>query len=374
MDRHSLFARALSAVLLLLSLVSVRAQEMLTSACNQIMPGDSLTMLKTEYFYAGEAGEENIWDFSGLEADGSYFIKFDTIKNNQLVGYDSQKIWKYQTAENGLSLAGYEDMLTQMNYAVAQPVLPFPLQYGQTYTKGYQGDGRYCGTHYIRTFGTTQVTADALGTLILSETDTLYNTLRVYSVNTAAIRLSKDSCRNDSDNLKQVITERYQWYARGYRYPVLETVSSSTYHDTNHIATQQYGYLCPPEIQAALSDSINEQIRREDALAAAEGSRNNGGDGSEGSDNPQRNGNKCGFTYDIHTYGSQVTINYSLDASAQIHVLVVDVMGMVYRDTQQNSPAGSNYTMNIDCSGLRRGQYIIYMNVNGTIYSSKISI
>ncbi len=374
MKKLSLLARALLAVLLLTSLTVAKAQEMLTSACNQIQVGDSLNITNTEYFYAGDDGEEVFWDFSGLESTGSYFIKFDTINNHQIVGYDPQKIWKYQTTDKGLALSGFEDMTTCMDYHQEQVLLPLPLQYGQTYSRAYEGEGRYCGTHYMRTFGTMQITADAQGTLVLSETDTLRNTLRVYSVNTAAIRLNKDSCRNDSDNLKQVITERYQWFIRGYRYPVLETVSSSTYHNMNHIATQQYGYLCPPEIQAVLNDSINEQIRKDDALAQAERNANGHDDENNYPNNPNHHGNDCGFTYDIHTNGSQVTITYSLDSAAQLHVLVVDVMGMVYRNTQQNSPAGSCLTMNIDCSGLRRGQYIIYINVNGTIYNHKIAI
>lgn len=374
MDMQSLFARALSAVLLLTSLVAVHAQEMLTSACNQLQTGDSLTFIKTNFFYAGAAGEDAYWDYSGWEETGSYILKFDTLKNNQLLGFDPQKLWKYHVVEKGLALSGYEDNLTRVDYGEEKLILPLPLQYGQTYSKAYQGQGLYSGTHHIKTFGMVQITADAQGTLILSETDTLYNTLRVYTVDTEAVRLSKDSCRNDSDNLKQVITERYQWFVRGYRYPVLETVCSSTYHNLNHIATQQYGYLCPPTIQAALSDSINEQIRKNDALSQAERNYNGHGDENYDPNNPNYHGNDSGFTYDIHTNGSQVTITYCLDSAAQFHVMVVDVMGMVYRDIQQNSNAGNNQTMNIDCSGLRRGQYIIYMNVNGSIYNHKIAI
>ncbi len=375
MDKQSLFARALTAVLLLASLSAVHAQEMLTSECSQIQAGDSLVITKTEYIYTNATGEDSYWDYSGLEEAGSYVLKFDTLNSKQLVGYDPQKIWKYQTVEKGLFLSGYEDNLYRVDFKDAQLILPLPLQYGQSYNKAYQGEGLYCGTHYIRVFGTVKTTADAQGTLILPETDTLYNTLRVYTVDTEAVRLSKDSCRNDSDNLKQVITERHQWFARGYRYPVLETVSSSTYHNLNHIATQQYGLLCPPGIQTALSDAVNEQIRRDDAMARDEwnAKRRNCEENSSGT-LPQDGSNSSGFTYDIQTSGSQVSITYSLESAARLHVMVVNAMGMVYRDTLQDSPAVSHQLLTIDCSGLRRGQYIIYMNVNGSIYNHKIAI
>lgn len=373
MERQSLIARALTNVLLLAPLSAALAQEQLTSVCNLIQTGDSLTITKTEYFYAGDGGEDVCWDYSALVATGTYGIKFDTLDNEQLVGYDPQKIWKYQAVENGLTISGYEDNLTCMNYSEAQLLLPLPLQYGQTYCKSYQGEGLYCGTHHVKTFGTMQITADAYGTLILPEADTLYNTLRVYTVDTESVRLSKDSCRNDSDNLKQVITEHYQWFAHGYRYPVLETVSSSTYHNLNHIATQQYSCLCPPEIQKALCDTINSKIRKDDALARAELYAGHKNAKDSLTTNPQDR-NNCGFAYDIHTNGSLVGIIYSLESAAHLHVMVVDVMGVVYRDTQQDCPVGSNQALNIDCSGLRRGQYILYMNVNGEIYNHKIAI
>ncbi len=371
---QSLYARALTVVLLLTSFVT-QAQEVLTSACNQIKTGDSLTIAMTEYVYSDATGEDAYWDYSGLKYTGTYTLRFDTLMNKQHVGYDSQKIWKYQVEEKGLALCGYEDNLTRMVFIAPQMILPFPLQYGQTYSKSYQGEGLYCGTHYIKAFGKVQIVADAQGTLILPDADTLYNTLRVYTVDTKAVRLSKDSCRNDSDNLKQVITERYQWFARGYRYPVLESVSSSTYHNLNHIATKQYGCLFPPEVQATLCDTINEYIRRDDALAwAGRNANHQNGEDKESEKSSQSDSKNSGFTYDIHTNGSQVSITYSLETAAHLHVMVVNVMGMVYRDTQHDSPAGPLQTLTIDCSGLRRGQYVIYMNVNGTIYNHMIAL
>ena len=65
---------------------------------------------------------------------------------------------------------------------------------------------------------------------------------------------------------------------------------------------------------------------------------------------------------------------YSIEKTATIRAMIVDVMGNVYHDTQQTNQAGTNYSMNIDCTGLRRGQYIIYINVNGTVYNNKIPI
>ena len=195
----------------------------------------------------------------------------------------------------------------------------------------------------------------------------MYNTLRVYTVNTEAIRLNKDSCRNDSDNLKQVITEQYQWYAHGYRYPVFETITSSTYDNMSHVATQQYAYRCLPEMQTELSDSINDRIRQEGRFTA-DGLIHSGNSGKASQNND------AGFAYDLVVNGKTVTITYNIEQTATIRILIVDVMGNIYQNIQQTNPEGNNYSVSIDCSSLRRGQYIAYINVNGNIYNKKFPI
>lgn len=356
-----------SLLLLLQSFILANAQNTLSLAANLMQPGDSVTKERMEYVYAGDDGEYVLWDFSNLEPEDIYCIKYDTISKSQLVGYDMKKTYYYQVSNDTLLMTGYESPLLSVDYTRPQLIQTFPLQFGQTYSADYQGDGHYCGTHYERNFGSVRTTADAIGTLILSEKDTLPNTLRIYTFNTEAIRLNKDSCRNDSDNLKLVITEQYQWYARGYRYPVFETVSSSTYDNMNHVATQQYAYRCLPEIQMEFTDSTNERIRFDNQLEATNQSRCD-----STTHTPQ--GGDAGFTYNVDVNEGQININYSIEQTVNIHVMIVDIWGNIYRDIQQTNAAGNNYMMNIDCTGLRRGQYVIYINVNGTIYNKKIPV
>lgn len=354
---------------ILLSFLSAQAQNVLTQSCNLMQPGDSVAMQIVDYVNPGKAGENAVWDFCGIDSVGVYYIKYDTLHVSQLVGYDAQNIYKYGLANNNLLLLNSESALLGMNYFQPQLLQAFPFQYHDSVSERYGGEGRYCGTHFERTFGTVQITADGQGTLILSENDTLYNTLRVYTINTAAIRLNSDSCRNDSDNLKQVITERYQWFARGYRYPVFETVTSSTYNNLDYVSTQQYAYCCPSSVQSEINDPVNEEIRRKDLLDR-QNEKNQKGETPD----PDTNRDKCVFDYELTQNGNQVIITYDISENAHIHVMVVDVMGVVYRNLQQTNEAGYGYSVAIDCSGLRRGQYIIYMNVNGNIYNNKITV
>ena len=126
--------------------------------------------------------------------------------------------------------------------------------------------------------------------------------------------------------------------------------------------------MCPPSIQEELDDSINAYIRETDRKPSLATPK----DMFANETNGKQNGN--GFTYTILSNDNQFTISYSLEESSRIHAMVVDVMGNIYRDIQQHKMAGSDYSMHFDCSDLRPGQYIIYINVNGVIYNIKIPV
>lgn len=162
-----------SLLLLLQSFILANAQNTLSLAANLMQPGDSVTKERMEYVYAGDDGEYVLWDFSNLEPEDIYCIKYDTISKSQLVGYDMKKTYYYQVSNDTLLMTGYESPLLSVDYTRPQLIQTFPLQFGQTYSADYQGDGHYCGTHYERNFGSVRTTADAIGTLILSEKDTL---------------------------------------------------------------------------------------------------------------------------------------------------------------------------------------------------------
>lgn len=341
------------------------AQNTLSLSANLMQPGDSIVKERVAYVNAGLNGKNVVWDFSDIEPEDTYCIRYDSLSKTRLIGLDDKRIYKYSVEKDTLRITGYESPLLRIDYSQPPILLPSPMQYGQYTKTKYQGEGLYSGTHHERIIGTSEITVDGEGAIILSENDTLPNTLRVYTISTESIRLSADSCRNDSDNMKQIITEHYQWYARGYRYPVFETVTSSSYDKMNHVATQQYAYRFSPKNQKELNDTLNEQIREKDKLLA-ESNLARDGNGNNNS------ANDAGFTYDIDVHANEATITYSLEQHAQIHVLVVDVLGTIYHDTQQTREPGTDYTVKIDCSGLRHGQYIIYINVNGKIYTSKI--
>ena len=72
--------------------------------------------------------------------------------------------------------------------------------------------------------------------------------------------------------------------------------------------------------------------------------------------------------------GRTVTISYSLSESANVRALLCDVRGMVYKSHSATNPAGADYRLTLDCTGLRPGEYVLYLNVNGVVSSGKVRL
>ena len=119
---------------------------------------------------------------------------------------------------------------------------------------------------------------------------------------------------------------------------------------------------CPPEEQRTLYDEQNEQLRQ--LLAEAD---REGGSTEDGLPSPM---SRC----DVSVSGGTVTIAYDLTQPATISALVCNTQGMLFLQQSQTSPAGTGYQLTLNCSALRSGEYVVYMNVNGQVTSRKINL
>lgn len=131
---------------------------------------------------------------------------------------------------------------------------------------------------------------------------------------------------------------------------------------------------CPLDIQEQLPlDEENKQIQArlvEEELARWLSSSLSPDDDH----NPQRRG-KDDFSYELsQPDGSDlVTIHYDTDHDTRVTVLISNGLGYIYRRADQTCPAGSGQ-FSLSSTGLRKGQYIIYINVDGNQYAEKVNV
>ena len=338
--------------------LTLSAQTSITKENNGKRPGDMLMKQLVDVIDAGDAGENVIWNFSNSHTIETHqivlFCDSDSIEIKEI---EPTSIRTFAFRSDSLLMTGYETPLKKIQYSTPVSLLAYPFEYGSSFFVPYSGTGSYCKTLALSTSGTMDVEADGTGTLILTENDTLRNALRVHSIRTGSIEmhLDGDSIGASSPNMKQEIEESYQWYVRGYRYPLFETRTTSYYDNMELVSCVQSAHRFLPDMQQLLDDEQNEEILRADSLAEHLNSSDI-------------------IDYNVVVNGGNLKIAYSLSEPANITALLCNHRGMAYRRISCSMPAGENYELNLDCTGLVPDVYILYINVNGKVYSEKVSI
>ena len=320
---------------------------------------DSLVKSRIRYFSPGMGGRNKVWDFSeklgSKEASKVMFMKDST----GVVSFiEPGRSCYYRTTPDTLILFGSESALEKREYTVNKVSKYFPLEYGDSISKHFRCEGMYCGDHPFREVGTMTAKVDADGLIVLAENDTVRNVLRVHTIDSYSICMDIDTAALDTARLTQVIDERYEWYLPESQYPIIEDVASTTYHNMEAIGTTRYAYCNLPE------DLADDYITLIDEDEADE----QDGFSDEGQQIPDI------IHYNIETQGKVINMSYDLDEDATITTIVANHMGFLSKYDQWTQAAGQGCSAQIDCNGLSAGIYILYINVNGKVYSEKVTL
>ena len=325
---------------------------------------------------------KGVWSLEDAElSEESYNAEYST-ETDTLMAVERGDRTYYSQDRSTVDIIGSENFMELMSYDMPETWLRFPMQVGDSVCGYFNGSGPYCERFFMRRFGTYKTKADVAGTLVLPKGDSLRNVIRLHTeryVGTITVPIDTMEKKIPAFTVDSIIShlvpdtakvreDIYRWYAEGYRYPILEAKSLS-YCDS--LLTEEM-YYCPPEMQRMLAyDEENELVRTR--LAEEERARWLATSPDENS-NPKSRG-KDGFTYDLSQDDGSglVTIHYATNHDTQMTALVANGLGYVYRRADQPCAAGSGQTT-IDCSDLRRGQYIIYINVDGERYAEKINL
>ena len=320
---------------------------------------DSLIKNKIRYFSPGNGGRDKVWDFSKkLTSKESMQVKFMKDSTGVISITEPSKINHYRTTPDTLILIGSESPLDKREYAREKVSKLFPLEFGDSIIMPFRCEGVYCGDHPFREVGTSFVKIDADGLIILSENKTIENVRRVHTIDSYSICMDIDSAALDTAKLTQIIDERYEWYLPYSQYPIIEDVTSTTYLDMNVIGTTRYAYCNLPEDDTAF------YITPEDENGVVDPDYSSDGE-------PQT---PDVIHYSLETNGKIIQLTYDLDEDVSITTIVASHTGMLCLNKQWTQSAGQGYVQQIDCNGLRPGIYILYINVNGKVYSEKVTL
>lgn len=252
------------------------------------------------------------------------------MKGDTLVCLEYPEYLTYDITGDTLLLTSVENREMRIDYDRAPPMLRLPMAYGDSVFSPTSGRGLYGKRIYIGHRGTAYTVADGTGILACG-TDTLRHMLRVHSrheyrrimspdTTQVAAWMASDDLINDS--LPLFTEERYSWYRAGSRYPVMESVTTSTSIEGSNLPLSSETLLYLPELQRT---DLGEDPENRALLARIALSDGNTPSEGEYYDTPVN----FPATVDavIGSDGNTVNVTFTLDTEADVRLGVFDSLG-----------------------------------------------
>ena len=359
----------------IISMVS-KAQPCINSEANAAKVGDKYTVSQIAYTNIGRVGENVLWNMSGISVgDSTHNVRYIALRDTAqhkyaMIGNKAMRI--FQQRGDSLLQTGSKSRLTSVAYDVPIVQLRYPVHYGDTIGGLYGGYGTYANSMRFVECGWYGSKADSYGTLITPDCDTLRNVLRIqserYVINTIVSSdagntlpcLTPDSIRryiHDGEYKLKIVTT--EWYAEGYRYPIVTTVLTNVGIDGGKsMATACY---CPPSEQQTLSDEENETVRERQKFYSG------GSEQGIGTTN-------SGFGYNVYAYddGTGIKVEYTLLRAATVSATVATVGGISLYSMPQRKQEANVYSFDIKADGIGKSAILLNFFVDGKVYQEKI--
>ncbi|MCD7972135.1 MAG: T9SS type A sorting domain-containing protein [Candidatus Azobacteroides sp.] len=357
------------------------SQPVLTSRHHAPRAGDEIIKQQVEYKNPGRSGENVLWDFSRLETvNEAYSLEYLLRTDSLLAGIEHRTMYLYGVSGDSLLGWGFENPTTLLYNQQPELLMKFPVAYTDSTFSYYHGKGKYTEMLELSIMGTVSTKADAYGWMILPDKDTLQHVMRVRTVKTIAeastpllpfenpedtlllsgvsadsiaLRLQKDSI------LLQ--TETCRWYVMGYRYPVFETVKTTTCFregrqgDVFEVAffypPQEHYYLWNDQANMALLESMQQQKEPEPSL-------------------------RPGYTFSYNFYPNPVenilSIEYHALENVPVYLSLYDVYGICYSENSKQHSQEGIYRHDIPVSTFPQGNYLLKITIQDEVFSEII--
>ena len=378
-------------ILSLLSLITISSYGQLDKFHNRICIGDSLIKQQIEYVDPGKPGKNITWDLSQAQVireeypiiysspklieDSIYVIGNDTIlkryvpNTEYFIKKEYGTMYYYQFKNDTISLIGHENPTVRLRYTEPLMECVFPLNYNDEFLSPYLLEGVYSNSSKILSSGNIKIKADAYGKIILPEGDTISPVLRVKTTQTIC-RSMRSSIYKDSirPNVQDKVIETYKWYAKGYRYPVFETVHNII-NDTLFFGTS---FLFPPR-QHTYTDI--KDVTRSDSLNRSwdidKKNKSKNKDSETYQDGIGRDMSERNYEVFPNPTDSYLNIKYAITKPSRINISLYTEDGRLALKIEKDLSASGSYSEIIDFRDFIKGNYLLQITENKRIIFSK---
>ena len=377
--------RTMTAIIVSLMTIATHGQTTLSKTANAFTGTGKLMMRLVRCIDSVESHEDSLcWDFSHMETVIPNYSVWHVDKSDslQLMTAVVERGTRHTFCQQGDSLliSGYRSRLSEVNYDEQEVYLLLPMAAGDSVQGFFHGRGTYGDKVALRQYGRYKTKAVGVGTLLLPDSVSMDNVLKLHTERLVSskqypITLLDSLPPYTADSVSAslmtdtavycVHTDR--WYAPGYRYPIVE--KRNVYNGDGSLEISQTLYY-PAGNQVADNpdDEENAAIRAlmADLYRQKETSLNS-------DTNPD---GAAAFLQNVRisVNGSTVSVSYDFLKDAAVTALVCNVSGIIFRQQSQTGRAGESSQMTIRCDGLRKGQYVLYLNTNGQVTSHTVTL
>ena len=340
-------------------------------------------------FRIGDKNQKECVSISTTDNNGKTLWKVHPISNNDDicqkiffapnstydVSYSELSQLHHFSIDNGsLLLMRSENNQMSIDYDLSEIVIPQSFSYGDCISGLFHGTGTYCDKLRVLTCGQYSLSADALGDLLTLENDTIHNVMRI---STTRLRYTEfmpfniqpsvygiftnDSIRMCLAKDSMTVEENYcRWYANGYRYPILEQYKI---FNGNNIICDYILYNSADKQELLDTDEVNIELRNTlNTRPITEKLIDNDGETSKH------------INYQCGMNGSNIIIDFSLRDDNDVSFILCNSQGITFKSLNSHYSSSETYHVNIDCGGLPRGQYVLYIIVAGEQSIEKFNI
>ena len=308
--------------------------------------GDSIIKQQMDYASPGAAGRQVTWNFSSLRpVNDAYDLLYKAEPDDsvRIEGIEHHTIYRYSILHDSLLHTGYENSTTYMEYTEPELQMKYPFRYGDSIRSHFKGTGEYCHRIPLEVEGNTLVTADATGTLFTPLGEELKNVLRVKRV--------RDYTETGVDSVRMQV-EVYSWYAWGSRYPVFETVKTTTRKTgSEEVEHRVASFFFPTEDQLAILTDTT-RWEQEDAVSLQDLTIDDILTDCKLLPNPVE---------------TTLYIEYDLSQDATVSFSLHDAAGISKAATAAIHRKAGHYSEHLQMSGFIHGIYPLYVTVNGMV-------
>ncbi len=327
-----------------------------TYDCNALRPGDVRNLKQIEYQAPGAGGTGLVWDFSQSKElnEGMVLRQSEdrTITSNNnlnlICDEGGAKNTIFEISQTQKKYWGLENSSVKIRFNEPIIDLKFPFYYGEKIEGIMDGIYSYLDNGKVNPIkGTYTTQADATGTLILPDGNVYKDVLRV---KVEKLYTQTFQTVSGSEEEYQITSIRYQYFAKGVRYPVLIVLESEI--KTN--------------CKCACGSKTREAFYETPALQF----------GESGKDVISEKGSTLieNFEFNVspNPFENDLRVTFSLHKDAKVEIDLVDMTGKAVKQIVNEKLEKSDYAFNANTSDIAAGNYILRLKIDKKVYSNKL--